>query len=287
MCKNSSQKSFVKENFVEKDINSSLNAFEKDSRVIMCKKNENSDTEQIWSPTNVDVNTNADVDTNKKIDKCLAYYDEVITDIVIELQVEFKNQQSEEQTQVAWIFKEPDKFNTLKYGKLVQNTGMNLLGVVNVLQEAFRKGLTWREVIIDAWKKNDLDLMIYVAAVKRFLKQCNYKYLFAYLTEMISTKKVIDFNQSILCIDLSTIKYLLDTTQAGLWQIIKDNKYLYSQYENLHHKQINIWNLLLRDRRTILRNQLKKLNKFPYVYYKFIDIDNYNNSQQVQTNLFI
>lgn len=107
----------------------------------------------------------------------------------------------------TWIFSEPEAFNTFKNrNALLQNVvGVNLISAMDKLQYANTKKMTWIDIISDAIDSGNLDLAVYINALKYFLVQQR-NVNFAYLTRMFIDLKYIDFCQDILCLTKSSLE---------------------------------------------------------------------------------
>lgn len=107
----------------------------------------------------------------------------------------------------TWIFSEPEAFNTFKNrNALIQNVvGVNLISAMDKLQYANTKKMTWTDIISDVIDSGNLDLAVYINALKYFLVQQR-TVNFAYLTRMFIGLKYVDFRQDILCLTKSSLE---------------------------------------------------------------------------------
>lgn len=222
----------------------------------------------------------------------------------------------EQRGSIAWLFQAPQKYKFLNMYETKSDRNVNLISVVDLLHLCylsstpsiyFKNGtfiennsniitniktkvtITWKEIIHKLISRDEIDLAIYTLAVKKFLRHKNI--VLAYYTTMISDCKNVDFNQQVLLIDMECIKDTIAKTGKSLWRTIKDNDLLISKYENNNMERLNFWNpeYLKKENINTYETEISTINsdKYPQVYYKFIDIDKYTKNNIVNQNLLV
>lgn len=222
------------------------------------------------------------------IDRINKTYKNLIDNIALALDREYYrcSQAKEDVMVLSTEFNEPEEYNTCKRGKLIQNTKkVNLIGVLDKLYKSFMKHKTWKQTLIEVLEEKNLDLAIYIMAFRQFVHKYKYRLLFIYNTEMntfLSSRTnnksmVVEFTPRVLYIDLNDLWYLLDSTKATLWQMIKSDVNIYRRTDDYLYGKTNFMQYLKNN----------KFDRIPRVYYHYIEHDDISKKYTIKSNLFI
>ena len=179
----------------------------------------------------------------------------------------------EENKLIAWIW-------PMKFGIDIRS---NILGAIDILHYGFEMNKTWEELTMESMEYGHKDLAVYIDIIKNFMKRYSSEIKLVYYTEMISkidkrenyTGQVVQFNPSIMVIDIAKIRKRLEEENKSLWRLIKDNRLLIrTKYEDSNRKKINFWD--------------KKVDsRYPEVYYRFVEIDEIEHKVHIESNILV